>query len=158
MIAVKLNTVADDFKFSPELKQKGIDLLKEMEYSLPMQPFEEYHKLTVIPLPKFLVTTGFTKLQWSKVRMLNIEADFVEIHIVDPEKSKLTKKDVFADIMTRHNYTADDVLVIGDDPESEIKAAIALGIDTFLYDPEGKHPGAPVTYRAGYLREVLEWI
>jgi putative hydrolase of the HAD superfamily len=90
--------------------------------------------------------------------MLNIEADFVEIHIVDPEKSPLTKKDVFADIMARHNYTAEDVLVIGDDPESEIKAAKALGIDTFLFDPEGKHPGALVTYRAGYLREALEWI
>jgi putative hydrolase of the HAD superfamily len=90
--------------------------------------------------------------------MLDIEADFEEIHIVDPETSNQTKRDVFADIMSRHNYTPADVLVIGDDPESEIKAAIELGIDTFLFDPGNMHPDAVVTYRAGYLNDVLKYV
>ncbi len=150
--------VADKFNFSPELKQKGINLLKEMVYSLPMQPFEEYYHIKSMALKKFLVTTGFTKLQWSKVKMLAIEDDFEEVHIVDPETSEQTKKDIFADILARHNYTTGDVLVIGDDPESEIKAAIELGIDTFLFDPQNKHPEAAATYKAGYLRNVLDCI
>jgi putative hydrolase of the HAD superfamily len=47
-------------------------------------------------------------------------------------------------------------LVIGDDPGSEIKAAKALGIDTFLYDPENKYPDAQVTYRSVNLKEVSD--
>ncbi len=147
--------VADEFNFSSELKEKGINLLKEMTYDLPMRPFEEYYHFKAIPIEKFLVTTGFTKLQWSKVKMLGIEADFAEIHIVDPEKSQQTKKGVFADIMKRHNYTAEDLLVIGDDPQSEIKAATELGIETFLFDPENKHIDAIVTYKAKNLRDAI---
>ena len=137
---------------------EGIDLLKNMAYELPMQPFEDYRHIKTVDLPKFLVTTGFTKLQWSKVKMLGIEDDFVEIHIVDPETSKQTKRDVFADIMKMHNYKPEDILVIGDDPESEIKAAIELGIDTFLFDPENKHADAVVTHRAVDLKGALKHI
>ena len=87
--------------------------------------------------------------------MLAIEHDFDEIHIVDPEESPRTKKDVFADIMERHSLVPADVLIIGDDPESEIKAAAALDIDTFLYDPKDLHPEANVTHRAKQLVDVV---
>ncbi len=147
--------VAEKYNFSDELKNKGNSLLNNLSYDLPMQAFDEYHLIKSTGLENFLVTTGFTKLQWSKIKMLGIEADFKEIHIVDPEKSKQTKKDIFADIMKRHQYQPVDVLVIGDDPESEIKAANDLGIDTFLFDPHSKHPDALVTYRADKLKEVL---
>ena len=53
------------------------------------------------------------------------------------QKSIQTKKDVFADIMRRHHYDKSEVLVVGDDPKSEIKAAQDLGIDVVLYDKEG---------------------
>lgn len=148
--------VADKYNFSPELKEKGMQLLKNIAYNLPMQPFEEYHILKTIPLTRFLVTTGFSTLQWSKVRMLDIEKDFTEIHIVDPEVSTRTKRDVFADIMDRHGYTIEDILVIGDDPESEIKAATELGIDTFLFDPQRKHMDAAVTFRSANLSDVVK--
>lgn len=150
--------VADKFNFTPELKAQGINLLSNMEYEMPLKPFEDYRYIQTANIQKFLVTTGFTKLQWSKIKMMGIKDDFAEIHIVDPEKSGQTKKDVFADILKRHNYTAEDVLVIGDDPESEIKAATELGIDTFLFDPENKHAGAVVTYRAVELRDVLKYL
>ena len=127
--------VAEKFNFSDELKNYGTELLESVEYDLPIQAFHDYHSVKTITLKKFLVTIGFTKLQRSKIKMLGIAADFDEIHIVDPELSVQTKKDVFGDIMNRHSYNPEDLLVIGDDPESEIKAAIALGIDTFLFDP-----------------------
>jgi len=150
--------VADRYNFGPELTAKGIELLSNFEFELPMQPFDDYYLIKSIPIKKFLVTTGFTRLQWSKVKQLGIETDFAEIHIVDPEKSKQTKKDVFADILKRYNYSAADVLVIGDDPESEIKAATDLDIDTFLFDPENKHVDAVVTYRSVELRDVLNYL
>lgn len=147
--------VAEEFRFGDELTQQGNEMIKNFSYDGPIHPFDDYHQLRTIPLPKYLVTTGFTNLQWSKVEKMGLEKDFEEIHIVDPERSSLTKKDVFEDIMKRHGYKSEDLLVIGDDPLSEIKAAFELGIDTFLFDPEGRHPDAKVTHRSGRLKDVV---
>jgi len=148
--------VADEFNLDPRLRNSCIELLNNLTYDFPMQTFDGYDHIKSIPLKKFLVTTGFTKLQWSKVKMLDIEHDFDEIHIVDFEIALKTKRDVFADIMKRHNYKPEDLLVIGDDPESEIKAANELGIDTFLFDPDNNHPDAVVTFKKHHLKDVLE--
>ncbi|WPV01673.1 HAD family hydrolase [Mucilaginibacter sp. cycad4] len=150
--------VADKYQFGETVRSKGLELLTNIEYNLPMQPFDDYKQIRETNVTKFLVTTGFTKLQWSKVKMLDIEADFEAIHIVDPELSSLTKKDIFASILEQYNYQPKDVLVIGDDPESEIKAASELGIDTFLYDPENKHPNAQVTHRSQNLKDATAFI
>jgi len=148
--------VADECNFCEELKNKGMELLKNVTYDLPMKPYEAYQHIRTIPLHKFLVTTGFTKLQRSKIKMLDIEGDFEEVHIVDPEVTDWKKKDVFQDIMDRHHYSPEDVLVIGDDPESEIKAAMELGIETFLFDHDNNYPYALVTYRNRHLKSVLQ--
>lgn len=149
--------VADAHHFSRELKAEGIQLLKEMRYELPMQPFDEYRHIKSVPLDKFLVTTGFPKLQWSKINQLGIQDDFIEIHVADPDAGQ-TKRDIFADILRRHNFTTGEVLVIGDDPESEIKAAVELGIDTFLFDPANKHPANVATFKHRQLKVALDYI
>jgi putative hydrolase of the HAD superfamily len=148
--------VADEFGFSDELKTQGMEMLRNCEFDEPMHPFEQYSTLQQIPIDKFLVTTGFTKLQMSKVRMLNIEADFKKIYVVDPEQSNQTKKDIFQKIIQENGYTTEEVLVIGDDPKSEIKAAIELGIDTFLFDPLDNYTNEGVTYHAKDYRDVAE--
>ncbi len=147
--------IADEFGLDDELRSRMIDTLKNMSYRLPMQPFEDYQYVRSIPLDKFLVTTGFVKLQMSKVRMLGIEADFKQIHIVDPEINADTKKDVFKKIMQEYGYLPDELLIIGDDPNSEIKAAKELGIDTFLFDPTDKHPDVIVTHKSPTLKDVV---
>ena len=150
--------IADKYELDKELNDQMVDTLRTMTYDLPMQPFEDYHHLRQIPLDKFLVTTGFVKLQMSKVIQLGIEQDFKEIIIVDPDVSSKTKKDVFADIMQKHNYLPSELLIIGDDPDSEIKAAMELGIDTFLFDPNGIYPGASSTHRSDSLKKVSDII
>ncbi|MBB5395311.1 HAD family hydrolase [Mucilaginibacter sp. AK015] len=148
--------VADEFGFSAALKEQGMEILRNCTFEEPMYPFEHYNDLRTIPIDKFLVTTGFTKLQMSKVHRLNIAADFKNIYVVDPELSNQTKKDVFRKIMEEYGYAEQEILVIGDDPNSEIKAAIELGIDTFLFDPEDKHTNEGVTHRAKDYADVAE--
>ncbi|MDO3626249.1 HAD family hydrolase [Mucilaginibacter sp. BT774] len=146
--------IAEEFNLNKEVRNQMIGQLRNMTYDLPMQPFDDYGYVRSIQLDKFLVTTGFSKLQWSKVRMLGIENDFKHIYIVDPEVSSQTKKDVFTEIMQTYNYIPGDLLVIGDDPESEIKAAQALDIETVLYDPWNKYPTKKPTYRIDSLRAI----
>ena len=139
--------VADAYGFSEELKSKGVEMLRDCIYDQPMQAFKEYDAIRAIDIDKYLVTTGFTKLQMSKVKMLGVEADFMQVFVVDPDRTDQTKKDVFVQIIRDNDYAYNEVLVIGDDPQSEIKAAIELGIDTFLFDPEDKYPHVNATYR-----------
>jgi putative hydrolase of the HAD superfamily len=126
--------VARDYHFSEELTEKGIALLKELTYEGKIEPFPDYPSIKDLSVDKFLVTTGFLKLQQSKIAGMKIDQDFKEIHIVDPSTSDQTKKDVFADIMKRHGYSKEELLVVGDDLHSEIKAAQDLGIDAVVYD------------------------
>ena len=118
-----------------------MDLLRNTSYFGKIKPFSDYSVVKDLPYDKYLVTTGFLKLQQSKVSGMKIQNDFMEIHIVDPYSSDKTKKDVFADIISRHGYLKSEVLVIGDDPESEIKAAQDLGLDAILYDKENRYSG-----------------
>ena len=126
--------VASEFQFSEEMTQQCLDLLKNSRYSGAIKPFEDYQIARSLPIEKFLVTTGFLNLQDSKIDGMNIRADFKEIDIVDPMTSTRTKKDVFANILKNHQYNNTDLLVVGDDMHSEIKAAQELGIDVVLYD------------------------
>ncbi len=147
--------IADKFELDTNIRNQMLRALRQLTFDLPMEPFADYHELKPIPLDKFLVTTGFPKLQYSKIKQLGIAEDFKEIIIVDPDQSNRTKKDVFEWIMAKYNFQPEDLLVIGDDPESEIKAGLTLGIDTFLFDPAGKHLKAAATYRSDELITVL---
>lgn len=150
--------VAEEFSFSDQLTDEGVALLANLTYDKQMSAFEDYAEFKNIPGNKFLVTTGFTKLQQSKVKQLGLENDFVEIHIVDPKISDKTKKDIFQDIMARHQYTPAEVLVVGDDPNSEIQAALDLGIDVVLYDKLNFNPDVTVLNRITDFGQLKDFI
>lgn len=135
--------VAEEFKFHEDLTSAGLKALSDLEYTEQMKPFDDYEVAREIPLMKFLVTTGFSKLQRSKIRELDVEKDFEACFVVDPAKSKKTKKDIFAEIMNRYGLTAREVLVVGDDIHSEIQAGKELGLETVLYDFASKYVELP---------------
>lgn len=126
--------IADEFLFSESLKADCFKLLANLTYDDKMQPFEGYQTLLTLPCRRFLVTTGYTKMQHSKIQQLGIENDFEAIFVIDPDQSNLTKRDLFEKILADHNLNIYDVLVVGDDLNSEILHAKALGIETVLYD------------------------
>ena len=51
-----------------------------------------------------------------------------------------------------------DLLVVGDDPESEIKAAKELGILAFLLDTDNAYPNSKANYTGKSLKDVLSYI
>ncbi len=158
LLTTPFEKVADRYAFSKELKQEGLKLCLNMDYNGPIKPFDDYLKVRDLEIEKFLVTGGYTKIQKRKIKQLGIENDFKEIFIPDPAKSNLTKTDVFKQIMQQYHYEPKDVLVIGDNPETEIAAAKELGIDTYLYDYQEKYsPALADHYGTSYdnLKDVL---
>lgn len=133
--------VASDFLFSEKLKTDCLKLLSDLTYKDSIHPVENYETIREIHCKKFLVTTGFTKLQNSKIERLGIKNDFEKIYIIDPGKTAQTKRDIFKKILINYKFRLDEVLVVGDDLNSEIKAANELGIETVLFDYKLTHTG-----------------
>ncbi len=131
--------VADEFEFSIQLKATCMDHLKNLAYDRAIDPVENYETIRNFAYLKFLVTTGFNTLQNSKIEKLGIQNDFEKIFIIDPSETAKTKRDIFKKILINYKLRLDEVLVVGDDLNSEIKAAAELGIDSVLYDFKALH-------------------
>jgi putative hydrolase of the HAD superfamily len=147
--------VADEFGLPDELRRKAIELLNNAAYHKPIPLFKDYGLIKSISLPKFLVTFGFMKLQQSKIDSAGVQKDFKEVIVVDPEISRETKRDVFVRLMDQYGYRPDELIAIGDDPESEIGAARDLGIKTYLFDPESKFKSRGVTWHEPRYKKLL---
>ena len=150
--------VAGEYGFSEKLRNDCLALLQELTVEEAMQPFEDYEEIGKITLPKYLVTTGFPKLQHSKIKQLGIEADFEGIFIVDLNKPGASKKAVFQQIMKEHNLAPADLIVVGDDLNSEIKAGQELGIDAVLYDPASAQAPAASLHIIRHFKELQQYL
>ena len=148
--------VAKDYQFSEELTRKSIELLKELAHNGAIEPFADFDQVRSLPVDKFVVTTGFMKMQQSKINSLDLEKDFKEIHIIDPSTTSKTKKDVFAGIIQRNKYEKEDVLVVGDDINSEIKAAQELGIEAVWYDKYNRYEPKEGVKKISDYRKLIE--
>lgn len=106
--------------------------ISKIDYNtLKVCPFKDYSIIQKMNIEKILVTTGFKELQLAKVKALNIENDFQSIHIDDPRTSpRNTKLEIFQKILKTSNKKAHDFVVIGDNPNSEIKAGHQLAMKT----------------------------
>lgn len=150
--------VASEYEFSDKLKNDCLALLQELTVEEAMQPFEDYEEIRKIALPKYLVTTGFPKLQHSKIKKLGIEADFAGIFIVDLNKEGASKKAVFQQIMKENNFAPADLIVVGDDLNSEIKAGQELGIDAVLYAPANAPAPMPSLHIISHFKELKQYL
>lgn len=88
--------------------------------------------IRTMPQKKFLVTSGYTKFQQSKIDKLGI-ADLFDGIIIDasdiPEQRK-GKKAIFQEIMQANGWLPAEIMVVGDNPLSELAAGKAIGMIT----------------------------
>lgn len=83
-----------------------------------------------LPVIKILVTSGFSAFQQSKVDMLGIRGMFDEVIIdsLDEPSERKGKKMIFQELMEKYVVGKDEVLVVGDNPHSELRASQELGV------------------------------
>ena len=99
--------------------------------TLDIQPYDDYAILKSLSIDQVLVTTGLRELQWAKINALGIAKDFIQIKIDDPrDDPRIRKIGIFRQILMEARLQPSDIWVIGDNPESELKAAKALGMKT----------------------------
>lgn len=144
VMRIPFQKMAKQYNFSQNLIDRSIELLKRLEWKGNVTPFDDFSVLRSLPVRKMLVTAGFTPLQQSKADALSLQDDFDQIIIIDPEKTTKQKKDVFEEVMRKYHYHPQEILIVGDDLDSEIRAAQELGMVPVLYDKFDRYEHVPV--------------
>ena len=126
-----LDFVALKFGFSQEMLAAGWNAFSQTVIETPMKGYGDLAVLQELPFQLYLVTSGFRGLQESKVKALQIADLFrgIEIDAIDEDDRK-GKQGVFASILERKELKPEEVIVVGDNPDSEIEAGNRLGIRT----------------------------
>jgi putative hydrolase of the HAD superfamily len=158
IMKIPFQKVALEFGFPADLTERALELLRNLTYNEPMSYFEDYPIIRELNCMKFLLTTGFKKLQESKIRSLGIQDDFTEIFVIDPDNSNMTKKDAMIHIMDKYKIQPENLVVVGDDPDSEIKAANELNLISYLIDGNDSLTGSAATYKGRNLAGLQDYL
>jgi putative hydrolase of the HAD superfamily len=123
--------VAARHGFTTAMLEAGWRVMSSLEVDCPLHGYGDLHVLCTLPLRRFLVTSGFRRLQLSKIRALGVENAFEHVFVdaLDDPRRK-GKLGIFRDILRLLGTEPRDVLVAGDNPESEIAAGNELGMKT----------------------------
>ena len=149
-----LDTVAKKYGFSDEMLAAGWAENARAEVKVPMHGYPDLGAIRELLAKLFLVTSGFSRLQNSKVRALQIAPLFERVYIdaID-EPGRKGKENIFEEILREYAFEPREVLVVGDDPDSEIAAGNRLGIPTVQI----QRPGIPRAANAlHHIRSLTE--
>lgn len=154
-----LDAVARKHGFSDEMLDAGWRAFRAIEVKQPLRGYPDLWEIESLPLERFLVTSGFRRLQESKIAALGIARLFTEVQVdaID-ESPRRPKKDRFVDIARRHGWQPAEVLVVGDNADSEIAAGNALGMPTVQTLRPGVPPAAKAQWRIGNFSELSKLI
>ncbi len=141
------SVVMDRFGIRTEAQFELAQLIHKLDFELEIETYPDYAELLQLPFPRVLVTTGFTNLQMAKIRALNIANDFAAIFIDDPtEKNRRHKQGIFTGLLQDYEVPAQAFWVIGDNPDSEIKAGHNLKMRTVQRLKAGEPKAAIAEY------------
>jgi FMN phosphatase YigB (HAD superfamily) len=154
-----LDFVARRHGFSDGMLRAGWQAFRALEVTRALRGYPDLREIEKLPLERFLVTTGFRRLQESKIAALGIRPLFAEIHVdaID-EAPRSSKKEIFADIASRRGWQPGEVLVIGDNADSEIAAGNALGMPTVQTLRPGVASAANARWRIKSFAELSKLI
>ena len=148
--------VANKYHLHDSIKRQFSNSINKLDYELEIEAFSDFELVRNIDTRKVLVTTGFKKLQLAKISALNLEDVFEEIHIDEiDDTNRIHKKGIFKYLMNSKGKERRNFIVVGDNPESEIKAGNELGLTTVQVAKLGQPKSAHANY---YIRNFQDLI
>lgn len=166
----KWNTLKNDFfsisfnaflekHLSGETKEAFIQCLRQIDNLPKLDAYDDGSIVQQYETANYLVTSGLEEFQNRKIDALGIRDWFAEIYIDDPFDPKWKdKEEIFRHILSKHNYDPSDVLVVGDNPESEIKAGNRIGIKTIQILRAGVEASEMADHRINSLIELNQYV
>lgn len=123
--------VADKFGFTEAMRDAGLRAFGSLEVVKPLHGYGDLHVLRELQARRFLVTSGFPRLQQSKIAMLGIGPLFEAVRVdAIGRQPRRGKRAVFADLVENPGLRIERTWVVGDNARSEIAAGNQLGMIT----------------------------
>jgi putative hydrolase of the HAD superfamily len=147
-----------DFKIGDEQLARDmavhfLDLLPTRTLLFP-QAIEVLEYLVAKNYELHLITNGFEKTQHSKLRHSGIDKYFVEVITSEGSNSLKPHKEIFDFAMEKARADPRHSIMIGDDPEVDIKGAMNAGIDQVFVNHVEKIIDFKPTYEVKSLGEL----
>ena len=123
----------------------------------PLRSFGDEGCIKELGAQAFLVTCGDTEEQGLKIDELGLADIFDQIVIIDKQEDQdlcAPKLEVFSKLLDERGWSAGEVMVIGDDAESELAAAQKLGIQTIQTLRPGVKKWNQATYHVTSLYQL----
>jgi putative hydrolase of the HAD superfamily len=152
--------VAGKYGFSSAMRAAGFAAFRRIEVRQPMHGYGDLDALGELRAKLFLVTSGFRRLQESKIKALGIAPLFTAVHIdaIDEQPRPSGKLPAFEAILAAHHFSPQEVLVVGDNPDSEIAAGNRLGMVTIQTLRPGVPPSPAATNHIRSLAELKRFL
>ncbi|MEO6489583.1 MAG: YjjG family noncanonical pyrimidine nucleotidase [Ferruginibacter sp.] len=125
-----------DFKIGDEVLSKQLsgrflELLPSKKQVFP-HTMEILEYLTGKKYKVHLITNGFEKTQWSKIRNSGLDKYITHVITSEGSNSLKPKKEIFEFAIKKAGATLTECIMIGDNLEADIQGAINAGMDSIF--------------------------
>lgn len=147
-----------DFKIADEVlaREMGIQFLDLLPTRNKLFPYtvEILQYLQAKDYQMHLITNGFEKVQYHKIKNSGIEGFFKEVITSEGSNSLKPHKEIFDYALAKADAALKESVMIGDNIEADIKGAMNAGIDTIFVNHIDATPDVTPTYTIYHLKEL----
>ncbi len=156
--SMSLNTFIEKY-LNDKSKEHFIKKLRSIDTLSTLTTYQDGYVVQELNMINYLVTSGLREYQNLKIDALGIRNWFTEIYIDDPIDPKWNdKEEIMRLIIKNNNYDISELLVVGDNPESELKAGNNIGIETIQILREGIRASEIANFKINTLNELKKYI
>lgn len=129
-------------KLSRELSGRFLEILPTKKEVFP-HTMEILHYLTEKKYQVHLITNGFEKTQWSKIRNSGLDKYVTHVITSEGSNSLKPKKEIFEFAILKAKAELKECIMLGDNLDADIQGAMNAGLDTIFVN----HINATTTMR-----------
>ena len=153
-----LNTLrlfqVDDRELALKMSEEYVRLV-----SVKTKLFPDAREVLAYLAPKYhlhVITNGFADVQYRKLENGGLRAYFDKVITSEEAGVHKPAPGIFTYAFRQAGACADESLMIGDDPEVDLKPATVLGMDQMYVNHEGLLTDEKFTYEVRSLREIMD--
>ncbi|MBU3715168.1 MAG: noncanonical pyrimidine nucleotidase, YjjG family [Ferruginibacter sp.] len=142
-----------DEKLAKNMSARFLELLPTKTELFP-HAIEILHYLKEKKYTMHLITNGFEKTQWNKIRNAGMDHYFNQVITSEASNSVKPEKEIFEYALLKANAEKNESIMIGDNLDADIQGAINAGIDNIFVNHINEASTIESTYTITHLSQL----
>ncbi|MES2430506.1 MAG: YjjG family noncanonical pyrimidine nucleotidase [Bacteroidota bacterium] len=148
-----------EFKIGDEIlaNKMSASFLEILPFKKQLFPdtIEVLNYLTEKKYKLHLITNGFEKVQWNKLKSSGLDPYFEHVITSETSNSLKPKKEIFEYALHKAGASLNDSIMLGDNQEADIQGAMNAGMDCIFVNHINATTTLKPTYTINNLKELL---